>query len=298
VKFERIFNNFLTYLKLEKNLSENTILSYKLDLTRYLEFLSSRNVSSLQKTEKSIVSSFINLLYDLGLQASSINRNLTSIKAFHKYLIRENISEKNPLENIFRPKTKRKLPVVLDFPEIEKILDQPDLTKYAGLRDRAMLELLYACGLRISELLNIKKEDIKFEEGFLLAFGKGSKERFIPVGEFALKHVKNYIISARRHFVKDLKSKNYLFLSVRGTKLSRMGFWKILHNYLQKAGLNKKITPHTFRHSFATHLLEGGADLRSVQEMLGHADISTTEIYTHLDLNYLKDIHKSYHPRG
>ena len=298
MKFERIFNNFITYLKLEKNLSENTIQSYTLDLTRYLEFLSSRGVSSLEKIEKSLINSFINLLYDLGLQVSSINRNLTSVKSFHKYLIRENISEKNPLENIFRPKTKRKLPVVLDFPEIEKILQQPDLTTYAGLRDRAMLELLYACGLRISELLNIKKEDIKFDEGFLLAFGKGSKERFIPVGEVALKHVRNYIVSGRRHFVKDLKSKNFLFLSVRGTRLSRMGFWKILQNYLQKADLKKKITPHTFRHSFATHLLEGGADLRSVQEMLGHADISTTEIYTHLDLNYLREIHKSYHPRG
>lgn len=298
MNFEKIFNKFLSYLKLEKNLSDNTIFSYKLDVERYLEFLTSRKISDIKKIDKTIINSYINLLYDLGLQAGSINRNFSSLKAFHKYLIKENISEKNPLENIFRPKIKRKLPEVLDITDIEKILSQPDMTTFTGIRDRAMMELLYACGLRISELLNIKKDDINFKEEFLLVFGKGNKERFIPVGDAALNYVNKYLISARSHFVKELVSKNYLFLNVRGTRMSRMGFWKILHNYVNNSGIKKRVTPHTFRHSFATHLLEGGADLRSVQEMLGHADISTTEIYTHLNLDYLRDIHKTYHPRG
>jgi len=298
LKFEKVLEDFIIYIKLERNLSDNTIISYKIDLTRYIEFLNSINIKKLNEINKDVINRFFVLLYDIGLHPNSINRNFSSIRTFHKYLIREKISDKDPLDNIFKPKIKRKLPVVLDVDEIEKILNQPDLTTYIGIRDKAMLELLYACGLRISELLSVRKDEISLDEGFILVFGKGKKERYIPIGDIALKFVKKYILSARNHFLKKLKSKNYLFLSVRGTKMSRMGFWKILRNYVISSGLNKKVTPHTFRHSFATHLLEGGADLRSVQEMLGHADISTTEIYTHLDLNYLKDIHKTYHPRA
>jgi integrase/recombinase XerD len=218
---------------------------------------------------------------------------------FHEFMMNEGYVKKDITENIISPKIPKRLPKVLSINEIEKILNVIDITKILGIRDRAMLELLYACGLRISELLKLRLSSIFFDEGWIRIFGKGNKERIVPFGNEARKWLKKYI----NYFRPELKKKNifkaedFIFLNVRGGPLSRMGVWKIIQQYVKSAGIYKKVSPHTFRHSFATHLLEGGADLRAVQEMLGHSDISTTQIYTHLDRDYLKEIHKTFHPR-
>jgi len=202
------------------------------------------------------------------------------------------------MERVSSPKLKKGLPLVLSVTEVDSILARPDTSNVLGLRDKALLELLYACGVRVSELLGLKVSDLFFNEEMIRVFGKGSKERLVPVGRSAVKWVKEYLMKSRPMLEKKHKSENFLFLNRRGTKLSRMGIWKIVDKYVKDAGIKKEVHPHTFRHSFATHLLEGGADLRAVQEMLGHADISTTQIYTHIDREYIKQMHKDFHPRG
>jgi len=289
---------YLIYLRYEKNLSENSIDAYKRDLERYIAYLSARRTDRPDAVKENQVSRLLQVLSELGLTPSSIARNLSSIRSFHRFLIAEDLAVTDPTEHIQGPKLRRHLPSVLSFQEIESILNIIDIKKTTGIRDRAMIELLYASGLRISELLELPLREIYFDDGFLRIFGKGSKERLVPTSPRALAWVREYLDRGRPYLDKYQRGKGYAFLSVRGTAMSRMGFWKIISQYVQQSGIRKEVHPHTFRHSFATHLLEGGADLRAVQEMLGHADISTTQIYTHLDRSYLKQVYEQFHPRA
>lgn len=295
---EEFLKEYLVHLKLEKNLSVNTISSYRNDLTAFLSFLKDKNIIDPSEVNPEHISSFFKLLNELGLSGTSSARYFSSLKGFFLFLIKNKYILKNPIEKISAPKLSKKLPSVLDVYEVEKILSQPDISDKFGLRDKAMLELFYACGTRVSELINLKISDLFFSDEIIRVFGKGSKERLIPIGSSAIKWINDYLKLSRPLLMKKSKSENYLFLNSRSSKLSRMGVWKIIDRYVKEAGIEKEVHPHTFRHSFATHLLEGGADLRAVQEMLGHADISTTQIYTHIDRDYIKQVHKQYHPRG
>ena len=296
---EYILKDFLNHLQVERNLAKNTIESYSSDLNRYINFLKEQKVSKPADIKISLLYDFIDILNEIPLAAASISRNFSSIRMFHEFMMNEGYVKKDITENIISPKIPKRLPKVLSINEIEKILNVIDITKILGIRDRAMLELLYACGLRISELLKLRLSSIFFDEGWIRIFGKGNKERIIPFGNEARKWLKKYINYIRPELKKKniLKAEDFIFLNVRGGTLSRMGVWKIIQQHVKSAGIYKRVSPHTFRHSFATHLLEGGADLRAVQEMLGHSDISTTQIYTHLDRDYLKEIHKTFHPR-
>lgn len=289
---------YLATLKIEKNLSENTINSYKNDLTSFLDFLNQNRIDDLADVQTTHLSSFFKMLKNAGLNETSAARYFSSLKGFFKYLAKNDYIKSNPVERISPPKISRRLPEVLNVREINAILDQPDSTDTIGIRDKAILELFYACGTRISELINIKVNDLFLKEEVIRVFGKGSKERLIPIGSSAIKWIEEYLQKSRPLLAKSHKSQNYLFLNQRGTKFSRMGIWKIVNYYAKRAGIEKNVHPHTFRHSFATHLIEGGADLRAVQEMLGHSDISTTQIYTHIDRDYIKLVHKKFHPRG
>lgn len=295
---ELFLKEYLAYLKLEKNLSENTLSSYKNDISALKSYLQDINISDPSEITSQNIISFFKALKNIGLSTTSTARYFSSLKGFFSYLSRNNYIKSNPMDKISAPKLSKKLPSVLNVNEVETILSKPDVNDKLGLRDKAILELLYACGTRVSELTNLKISDLFFHEEVIRVFGKGSKERLIPVGSSAIEWVENYLKKSRPLLAKKMKSENYVFLNLRGTKLSRMGVWKIIDYYVKEAGIKKDVHPHTFRHSFATHLLEGGADLRAVQEMLGHADISTTQIYTHIDRDYIKQIHKQYHPRG
>ena len=295
---EEFLKEYFVHLKLEKNLSVNTISSYRNDLTAFLSFLKDKNIIDPSEVNTEHISSFFKLLNELGLSGTSSARYFSSLKGFFLFLIKNKYILKNPIEKISAPKLSKKLPSVLDVSEVEKILSQPNISDKFGLRDKAMLELFYACGTRVSELINLKISDLFFGDEIIRVFGKGSKERLIPIGSSAIKWISDYLKLSRPLLMKKSKSENYLFLNSRSSKLSRMGVWKIIDRYVKEADIKKEVHPHTFRHSFATHLLEGGADLRAVQEMLGHADISTTQIYTHIDRDYIKQVHKQYHPRG
>lgn len=291
-------NEYLSVLKLERNLSENTITSYNNDISSLLNFLNSINVCDLSEVTSVQLTNFFKLLDKLGLTSTTAARYFSSIKNFFIYLYQKNYIKENPVERLSSPKLAKNLPVVLTIEEVDRIINSPDVSAKLGLRDKALLELLYACGTRVSEIINLKISDLFFSEEVIRVLGKGSKERIIPVGRSAVKWVEEYLLNSRPLLEKKLKSENILFLNNRGTRLSRMGLWKILEKYVKLSGVNKEIHPHTFRHSFATHLLEGGADLRAVQEMLGHSDISTTQIYTHIDRDYIKQVHRDFHPRG
>ncbi len=295
---EIFLKEYLTTLKLERNLSGNTVSSYKNDISSLLGFLKTLDITDPSRVSKKELNSFFSSLNKTGLSSNSAARYYSSIKGFFRYLFIQNYIKENPMEKVSSPKLKKGLPLVLSVSEVDSILSRPDASIVLGLRDKALLELLYACGVRVSELLGLKVSDLFFNEEMIRVFGKGSKERLVPVGRSAVKWVKEYLIKSRTMLEKKHKSENFLFLNKRGTKLSRMGIWKIVDRYVKDAGIKKEVHPHTFRHSFATHLLEGGADLRAVQEMLGHADISTTQIYTHIDREYIKQMHKDFHPRG
>lgn len=288
---------YTNYLRIEKQVSDNTLESYSHDLKRYLQFLENCDVLSLDRITQKNLREFIHLLNELGLASNSLARNISSIKNFHKFIVNEGIYDKNPTDGILLPKSSRKLPAVLSVEEIEALLEVIDIETAAGIRDRAMLEMIYGSGLRISELLSISYQQLYIDDGLIRVYGKGSKERVVPMSEFAIEWTKEYIKYARNKFVRTGMQSSELFVNQRGKGLSRMGFWKILRKYVDLCGLSHEIHPHTFRHSFATHLLEGGADLRIVQELLGHSDISTTQIYTHIDRHYLKEVFNSFHPR-
>lgn len=298
-----MFRAYIHFLELEKNLSENTIQSYKHNIINYLNFLIEKNVLHPDKIKEKNVSEFIHQLSDLMLSPRTISQNISALRSFHKFLVNDGYTSLNPAENISLPKLPKNLPDVLTYQEIEKILNATVTNNPAGIRDKAILETLYATGVRVTELVKMKQQDVNFETGIVRVFGKGSKERIVPIGSTALSWIKKYQTEARRIFVEKQKRLNYrptdiLFLNLRGRPLTRMSIWLIVSKYTRAAGIDKVVHPHTFRHSFATHLLEGGANLRAVQEMLGHSDISTTEIYTHIDREYLIEIHKSYHPRA
>lgn len=289
---------YLNVLRLEKNLSDNTISSYRNDINSLINFLDSLKINDPSLVDNKLLNSFFINLQELGLSNTSAARYYSSIKGFFSYLFSNKYIKANPVEKVMPPKLSKNLPSVLSLGEIDSILLKPDVENKLGLRDRGILEVLYACGLRVSELIGLKISDLFFDEEIIRVFGKGSKERLVPIGSSAIKWTKEYLTKSRPLLAKKAKSENVVFLNNRGSKLSRMGVWKIVDHYVKEAGIQKEVHPHTFRHSFATHLLEGGADLRAVQEMLGHADISTTQIYTHIDRDYIKQVHKQFHPRG
>ena len=289
---------YLNVLRLEKNLSENTISSYKNDITSLINFLDFYKIDDPSLIDHKLLNKFFVSLQEVGLSNTSAARYYSSIKGFFNYLFSNKYIEVNPVEKVLPPKLSKSLPSVLTVEEIDSVFSKPDVKEKLGLRDKGILEVLYACGLRVSELIEMKVSDLFFDEEIIRVFGKGSKERLVPIGRSAVKWTKKYLTESRPLLMKKAKSGNIVFLNNRGTKLSRMGLWKIVDRYVKEAGIQKEVHPHTFRHSFATHLLEGGADLRAVQEMLGHADISTTQIYTHIDRDYIKQVHKQFHPRG
>ena len=289
---------YLNVLRLEKNLSVNTISSYRNDINSLINFLDSLKINDPSLVDNKLLNCFFINLQELGLSNTSAARYYSSIKGFFSYLFSNKYIKANPVEKVMPPKLSKNLPSVLSLGEIDSILLKPDVENKLGLRDRGILEVLYACGLRVSELIGLKISDLFFDEEIIRVFGKGSKERLVPIGSSAIKWTKEYLTKSRPMLAKKAKSENVVFLNNRGSKLSRMGVWKIVDQYVKEAGIQKEVHPHTFRHSFATHLLEGGADLRAVQEMLGHADISTTQIYTHIDRDYIKQVHKQFHPRG
>ncbi len=293
-----LLKEYLSVLRFEKNFSQNTVDSYGNDISKLLEYAETCGVTDENEIDYTLLNKFFKQLSELGIASSSAARYLSSIKSYFNYLRSNNYIETDPSERISSPKRARSLPAVLSFDEIETILNSPDTEEKLGLRDKALLETMYASGLRVSEAINLHISDLLLLDGLIRVFGKGSKERIVPIGNSAIEWINKYMIKSRPSLERKGKSLNFLFLNSRGTKLSRMGIWKILHRYTLEAGIEKEVHPHTFRHSFATHLLEGGADLRSVQEMLGHADISTTQIYTHVDREYIKQVHKDFHPRG
>jgi integrase/recombinase XerD len=290
----RLADQFFNYLKVERGLSGNTIQAYSSDLTKFLRFLEDQDIGALEVTRENL-STYL-LMLSKGISPRSLARSLSSIKGFYRFLVAEGRLESNPARLQEAPRLPRRLPGALSMNEVERLLSQPDPSTPTGLRDQAMLELLYATGLRVSELVHLKVFDLNMEAGFLRTLGKGAKERLVPVGAKALGSVKEYLLYGRRPLIRDANPP-FLFLNGRGKALTRQGFWKIIRAYGRKALIRRKISPHSLRHSFATHLLEGGADLRSVQLMLGHADISTTQIYTHVTRERLKQIHEQFHPR-
>jgi len=288
---------FLDHIGLERGLSENTLTAYRRDLIRYITLLSDSGVNAVEKASQHEISALLVLLSDMGMKASSVSRNLTAVRMFHRFLLTEGISNHDPSQHLKPPFPGRKLPSVLNIEETERLIHAPDTESILGLRDRALLEILYGAGLRVSELSGLARSDLLADIEVIRVFGKGNRERIVPIGHQAIQWVKTYLNNARPELAKPV-SGDVLFLNFRGGKLSRMGIWKLLKQYVNAAGIEKRVSPHTMRHSFATHLLEGGADLRAVQEMLGHADISTTQIYTHVDREYLKEVHKTFHPRA
>ncbi|MEW5800887.1 MAG: site-specific tyrosine recombinase XerD [bacterium] len=287
---------FLNHLTIEKGLSDNTVSAYRRDLQSFRQFLTAKGIIGLAQVKKADVMDYLIELKNRGISARSHARHLVSIRQLYRFLILEGILSEDPSLNISFPKTWQKLPHVLSYSQVEALLAQPDET-FLGIRDKAMLELLYATGLRVSELISLTVNAVNLESGFLICRGKGSKERLVPIGTSARECVKKYCDTSRLLLLKDNRTE-LLFVNRFGKKLSRQGFWKILKEYAQKAGIQQTITPHTLRHSFATHLLENGADLRSVQAMLGHANISTTQIYTHVTMDKIKELYFKHHPRA
>lgn len=294
---DQMLDQFLHYLIVEKGLAKNTIEAYSHDLNRFSDYLKAKGIQDILNVGKFDVRAFLLVLKRRGLSTKTISRNLVAIRTFFKFLIQEGILEANPIEEVGSPTVAKTLPEILTLKEVEELLEQPNIKTPLGIRDRAMLEMLYATGMRVSELTRLPMNQVNLEGGYVLLYGKGSKERMVPLGSEAMKWLALYLRMARGRFAKR-KESNALFISRSGKGMSRQRFWRSLKEYGRRAGIRKRISPHLLRHSFASHLLERGADLRSVQIMLGHVDISTTQIYTHVTGERLKKIHQRYHPRG
>lgn len=288
---------FLDYLTIEKGLSKNTVEAYGRDLAQFAQYARQRGLTQMQDLTEAVLIGFLDGLKEAAMSPNTIARKLSAIKVFAKFACRDGYLGKDFTANVEGVQSAKKLPRVLTVEETSMLLAQPDVRDPNGLRDKAMLEVLYATGLRVSELINLRLNDVNLQVGYVRCIGKGSKERIVPLGKAAVKYLTQYLSNSRPGFAR-LGSSEYLFLTNRGKKMTRVGFWKIIKKYASRAGITQNITPHTLRHSFATHLLQGGADLRSIQEMLGHADIATTEIYTHVSRERLKQVYKQSHPRA
>lgn len=299
MKWEESKKGFENYLKLEKSLSQNSIAAYINDINKLIEFLG-KNFKKIgpERVKLNHLKKFVEWLNERGVSPRTQARTISGIKSFYKYLLIEGKIASDPTALLESPKIGRKLPDILSMEEIDRLIDAVDLEKAEGQRNKAMLETLYSCGLRVSELVNLKMTNLFFEQGFIKIEGKADKERLVPVSSRAVEEIEKYINGYRKTLKIDKDSENILFLNRRGKKLSRVMVFTIIKNLAQKINLDKRISPHTFRHSFATHLINGGADLRAVQEMLGHESILTTEIYTHLDRDYLKTTIHQFHPRS
>jgi len=295
--WERYIKHFVSYLKIEKGLAENSIFAYQNDVTKLADFSTAKKLEITDLTY-SVLQEFIAVLYDLGLSARSQARIISGVKQFFGFLILEDVLKIDPSELLEMPSLGTKLPEVLSVEEIDQLIAAVDMSKAEGHRNKALLETLYSCGLRVSELVNLKFSQLYFEEGFVRVIGKGNKERLVPVSESVEHEIRIYNDHVRRHQSIQKGSENIVFLNRRGAKLTREMIFTIIKNLAKSIGLQKKISPHTFRHSFATHLIEGGANLRAIQEMLGHESITTTEIYTHLDQRFLREAIISFHPRN
>ena len=290
-------DRFSDYLTLEQGSSPRTLEAYRRDVERLVDYARSKGVQTPTDVTSRTLREFVYHLKDLGLSPSSIRRNISAVRTYFRFLLADGVVVRDPSERLETPQRWRTLPDVLTVQEIERLLAAPTLDDPLVFRDRAMLELAYGAGLRVSEWITLGVRDALLEDKLVRVFGKGSKERLVPIGRTAIGAVATYLRELRPRLEKG-SGKGILFLNARGEPLSRMGAWKILRRYVERAGITKDVSPHTLRHSFATHLLEGGADLRAVQEMLGHADISTTQIYTHVDREYLRQVHRQFHPRG
>jgi integrase/recombinase XerD len=288
---------FTDYVALEQGLSARTQEAYQRDLERFTEYAESKGVAAPLDVNARLLREYVYHLKDLGLSPASIRRNVSAVRTYFRFLTGDGIVVRDPSERLETPKRWRTLPEVLTVEEIQRLLASPTLDDSLVFRDRALLELAYGAGLRVSEWITLGVRDLLLDEGLVRVFGKGSKERLVPIGRSAIGAAAIYLRELRPRLEKG-EGKGILFLNARGKPLTRMGAWKILRGHVERAGITKHVSPHTLRHSFATHLLEGGADLRAVQEMLGHVDIATTQIYTHVDREYLRKVHRSYHPRG
>ncbi|HAJ56944.1 MAG TPA: site-specific tyrosine recombinase XerD [Candidatus Omnitrophica bacterium] len=294
---DKLVGLFLDYLNVERGLAKNTLISYRRDLDAYMKFLDGVSKKGITLSTREDIRDFMLHEKDKGLSASSIARNLTTLRMFYRFLARERLIKADVSSYIDTPKLWKRIPDILDLNEVERLIEAPDLNTNQGIRDRAIIELMYATGMRVSEVSNIKVSDINSDVGFVRCLGKGKKERIVPLGKKAIAAIARYLEKVRPAQLKK-EPVQELFLSRSGRKISRISLWKLIKFYARKAKIKKSMKPHILRHSFATHLLERGADLRSVQEMLGHADIATTQIYTHINRDRLKGIHKMFHPRG
>jgi integrase/recombinase XerD len=288
-----LIDSFLTYLSVERGLAKNTILAYGADLEAFSEHLGSQGMTRIRRED---VTGFMLSQKDARISPNSIARRLAAIKSFYRFLVRERVLAEDPTGLVDSPKLWKKIPETLSLAEVESLLEQPDTRTVQGMRDKAILEMLYATGMRVSEVVNLRQDGVNLEVGFLRCIGKGNKERVVPLGRKAVAAVRKYLDAARPALTKGA-SCELLFVSRLGRRISRQSLWKLIKKYARKARIKKPMKPHILRHSFATHLLEHGADLRSVQEMLGHANIATTQIYTHVNKDRLKTIHRSFHPR-
>jgi len=293
------FDEYLVYLKIERDLADNSVASYKRDINRYITFLESEKIDTWNQVDRYAIVLFLQRLKEKGQSDNSIIRMTSSLRQFHQFLRQEKITENDPMQYVETPKKAETLPKVLSLEEVDELLNTPDTTREIGLRDRAILEVMYATGLRISELVHLNMDELHLTMGFIQTVGKGNKERIIPIGGEAVKWLNDYLEHGRPIFLSRANEASpYVFLNARGSGLSRQGVWKNLKKSVQKTSINQNVTPHMLRHSFATHLLENGADLRIVQELLGHSDISTTQIYTHITKGRMKDVYEEYHPRA
>jgi integrase/recombinase XerD len=298
---ESTIHVFLSYLRVERALAQNSILAYGRDLKRFSEFMRKRQKNKVEEVTREDVVDFLSNLYREKMDSRSVARYLVSLRGLYKFAMMEGFVNTDPTENLESPKTRNSLPTYLRVEEINKLLEAPNLSTPIGLRDRAMIEILYSTGLRVSELLNLRISDVDMRVGCVRCIGKGDKERLVPIGRKAIEAIEQYLAHGRPKFARPSSPPPHsqvLLLTSVGRRLSRVGIWKIMHDYGMRLGLRGRLTPHKLRHSFATHLLERGADLRSVQLMLGHADISTTQIYTHVVEERLKEIYKAHHPRA